>query len=235
MSTNPSTNQKLRLLLYFLLMISYLGAFIYILPRMRNPENNMYYNKAPVLSTMKKIIENGGDLSSIKHIYDHRIAYSGSDLSPKKQESSGYAMNYPLSDILNDLKVEYLNSNEPKDSTYLLTLESLIAENNKMNPFDNLEENQKYHFQNIQEKLDTTYEKISPDINKIADDLKDKNELVAKYLNQSDSSYTISIVAIVLTLFLGLFQILQNYLTSKKIDELKERRRIKQSGIIIEN
>jgi hypothetical protein len=104
-----------------------------------------------------------------------------------------------------------------------------------MNPFDNLEENQKYHFQNIQEKLDTTYEKISPDINKIADDLKDKNELVAKYLNQSDSSYTISIVAIVLTLFLGLFQILQNYLTSKKIDELKERRRIKQSGIIIEN
>ena len=60
-------------------------------------------------------------------------------------------------------------------------------------------------------------------MNRIADELKNKNLLVAKYLNKSESSYNISIIALFLSIAIGFTQLYQNYHTSKKIKELKDK------------
>ena len=128
-----------------------------------------------------------------------------------------YTEDYPLSGILNDLLVDYLQDSKSKDSVYHTALCHIITENEKQNPFDNLEENQKYNFESIQVKLDSTYTKISPDVIKIAEELNNKNQLVNKYLNKSDTSYYISILALIITIIFSLFQIYQNYSTDKVI------------------
>lgn len=58
-------------------------------------------------------------------------------------------------------------------------------------------------------------------MNRIADDLKNKNQLVTKYLNKSESSYNNSIIALFVSIMIGIIQIFQNCRTSKKIKELK--------------
>lgn len=197
-------------LIFFLTYI----FFIYVV----NPENKMYFEKASIKATMQKTIEHGGKLSSLKHIYDTRDFIKISVFS--KNKGNYYVEDYPLSRILNDLLIDYYKT-ESKDTVYHNALENLIAENDKKNPFDDLEENQKYHFQNIQEKLDTTYETISPEMIKIADELNNKNQLVTRYLNKSESSFTISIAALFISFIIGVIQLYQNYRSSKKIGELE--------------
>ena len=58
---------------------------------------------------------------------------------------------YLTSDYLNARYSDYYENPEASDSLYLCALKDIIAENERQNPFDNLEENQKYNFQNIQE------------------------------------------------------------------------------------
>ena len=98
----------------------------------------------------------------------------------------------------------------------------MIEENEKHNPFDNLEDNQKYNFQNIQEKLDSTYEKVKPDVIKIADEMNSRNQLIARYLNRAESSYYISIAALLITIILAGYQIFQNYNSDKRISDKLE-------------
>lgn len=154
------------------ILIAWLLSLLF--PSVFNPENKMYYEKAPIKAKMQKVIENKGSLTSIKQIYDTRNLSFISGIN--KNKDNYYIEDYPLSGLLEDLRIDYFLS-EAKDTVYLQALEKLIAENEIKYPFDNLDENQKYHFQNIQEKLDTTYETISPEMNRIADELNNKNQL----------------------------------------------------------
>lgn len=204
--------------LFMALLMVWLLSLLF--PSVFNPENKRYYEKASIKATMQKVIENKGDLTSIKQIYDTRNLSFVSGIN--KSKDNYYIEDYPLSGLLEDLRIDYFLS-EAKDTVYLQALEKLIAENEKKYPFDNLDENQKYHFQNIQEKLDTTYETISPEMIRIADELNNKNQLVTRYLNKSESSFKISILALVISIIIGAFQIIQNILTSKKIKEITEK------------
>lgn len=198
------------------------GLLSLLFPSVFNPENKMYYEKASIKATMQKVIKNKGDLTSIKQIYDTRNLSFVSGININKNKDNYYIEDYPLSGLLEDLRIDYFLS-EAKDTVYLQALEKLIAENEIKYPFDNLDENQKYHFQNVQEKMDTTYETISPEMNRIADELNNKNQLVTRYLNKSESSFRISILALVISIIIGAFQIIQNILTSKKIKEIAEK------------
>lgn len=200
------------------LLIAWLLSLLF--PSVFNPENKMYYEKASIKATMQKVIENKGDLTSIKQIYDTRNLSFISGIN--KNKDNYYIEDYPLSGLLEDLRIDFFLS-EAKDTVYLHALENLIAENEKKYPFDNLDENQKYHFQIIQEKMDTTYETISPEMIRIADELNNKNQLVTRYLNKSESSFRISILALALSIMIGAFQIIQNFITSKKIKEITKK------------
>ena len=213
------TSRKIKYLSLSIMVITILMVIPMLLISLSNPEGKKFFEKAVIKSSMQKTIKNGGELSSVKHIYDRReVKDIFVDLFTDKKNNY-YAEDYPLSGILNDLLVDYYENPEASDSLYLCALKDIIAENERQNPFDNLEENQKYNFQNIQEKLDSTYTIISSDVIKIADELNDKNQLVNRYLNKSESSFTISIVALVISIVIGIIQLYQNYQTGRKIDK----------------
>lgn len=202
--------------LIFPLALSFTLALLII--TISNPEDKKYTEKAPIKEVMRNTIKNGGELSSIKHIYNTRNYEDVFLFNPfSDKRKNYYTDDYPLSSILNDLLVDYLQDSKGKDSVYYAALCHIISENEKQNPFDNLEENQKYSFESIQVKLDSTYTKISPDVIKIAEELNSKNQLVNKYLNKSDISFYISIAAIIITILFSIFQMYQNYSTYKVI------------------
>ena len=203
-----------RLILFIPIALS--SSMAALILAISNPEDKKYTEKVPIKEVMRNTIKNGGELSSIKHIYNTRNIENVFFYNPfSDKRKNFYTDDYPLSGILNDLLVDYLQDSKDKDSVYYVALCHIIAENEKQNPFDNLEENQKYSFESIQVKLDSTYTKISPDVIKIAEELNSKNQLVNKYLNKSDISFYISIAALIITILFSAFQIYQNYSTYK--------------------
>lgn len=170
-----------------------------------------YTNKERLKSTIAAIARNNGDLGIIKHAFDSK------QLEPKpfyKRSSeylqSHYPENVSLSFVLDDLMADYYKRKDfSLDLPYINKLKQIKTENNLINPFDRLDDNQKYHFDNIRSKLDSTYVLIQPDISKITEELNSKNQLVNKYLNKSELSFKISIIALVATLIISAYQIRQ--------------------------
>lgn len=203
-----------RLLMIFPVFVSMIIAIVISI--LSNPENKIYVEKAPIKEIMCNTIKNGGMLSSVKHIYNTRNVKNVLFINPLSDKRELYYLeDYPLSGILNDLLVDYLQDSKSRDSIYYMSLCNIIEENEKQNPFENLEDNQKYSFENIQVKLDSAYAKVSSDVVKIAEELNNKNQLVNKYLNKSDISFYMSIAALVITIVFSAFQIYQNNSTSK--------------------
>lgn len=179
--------------------------------------NEKYFNKENFKKTITLAIKNNAEIDNIKHIYDARILEKRPLFSKKEEYLSKYYMeNTSLSFILNDLLSDYYTDEKFKnDSSYLNNLKLIIKENEEINPFDKLEVSQKYNFENIRQKLDSDYIKIQPDVIRIADELDNKNQLVSKYLNQSETSFNLSIIALIVTILLSAFQIYQNYSSTK--------------------
>ena len=114
----------------------------------------------------------------------------------------------------------YIPKDFKVDSLYLCSLKDIIKENEETNPFDKLEENQRYSFENIRLKTDSNYIKIQSDIIRITEELDSKNQLVNKYLNKSEISFNLSILAIIITSLLSVYQIYQNYSSAKNLQKV---------------
>lgn len=181
-----------------------------------------YSSKRSIQIPMRTVISNGGSIDEVRHIYETRsfkeipwfVDYS--DFI-----DSSYRSDVPLSHMLSDLLVEYYKDNSRnKDTLYIERLKNIVADYNAVHPFDALEEEQKYYLENIRQKLDTNYFLIQDDILKIGDELDRKNLLVSKYLDKSELSFWISIVAVAITILLSWWQINQNIKSGKKLDRL---------------
>ena len=137
----------------------------------------------------------------------------GLDYIFKKEEFE--AENYPhdisLNVVLRDLFVDYYQNRDVEFDTLLYMGLTLI-----------LEENQKYSFENIQEKLGLDYAYIQSDIIKIVDELKHKNDLTNKYLSLSETSLNLSIIAFITTIVLSIWQIVQGYYSNKRMKKFYE-------------
>lgn len=185
-----------------------------------------YTNKEELKTKLQKVIRNGGDLELVKHIYKERPRKQlGLDYIFKKEEFE--AENYPhdisLNVVLRDLFVDYYQNRDVEFDTLLyMGLTLILDEYEKKNPFDNLEENQKYSFENIQEKLGLDYAYIQSDIIKIVDELKHKNDLTNKYLSLSETSLNLSIIAFITTIVLSIWQIVQGYYSNKRMKKFYE-------------
>lgn len=196
-------------LVYAFLILTFTSSVFTIISTVSRDKS---VNKKEITTSIAEVIRNNGNINNIKHIYNSRTFESKLFTSPKEY----YSNETSLSFILNDLLVDAYKSNK-KDSAYIDKLNKIIAEYETINPFDKLENTQIYSFNNIKTKLDSSYVKIQPDINKIADELSNKNQLVNAYLNKSDISFYISIFALVITLIFSLYQIYQSWKSSKEI------------------
>jgi len=149
------------------------------------------------------IIINGGDLSAVKRsLQSYPTAKPWAVFFPGKSEL--YSRDIPLSSVLSDIRIDAFRSG---NTEILSTLEPLIHENEKTNPFDKLQPGQKDYFENIIAKIDDEYPKVSNDLNRLAEELYRQNILVDEYLGDSEKSFWISIVALLLSLAMGGYQI----------------------------
>jgi hypothetical protein len=185
--------------------------------------STIYIEKEPLKDVITCTIRNGGNLSSVKHIYETRSMTH--NLLSFLHEDRYYKGTESLSSILKDIEVDsYKQLNVCEDSIFCAKLRAIIEENDLLNPFDKLENNQKYYFENLKTKLDTSYTEVAPDVIRIVDELDNKNKLVTRYLDKSEISFYVSISALIISIILSFYQIYQGSQLSKSIRIKKENK-----------
>lgn len=200
----------------FMILIILLTAMIALIKDSIIERNDLYFSK-DIKQKINKTINGGAGLTFVKHVYEKRIIKQN-QFHPiyVSNKESKYPITTSFQDILNDLFVDYYESNQ-SDTVYLKKLQRIYDENLETNPFDKLQENQKYFFNNIRSMLGSDYDKIETDLNKISEELNYKNEMVEKYLDKSTSSFWIAIIGLVLSIALSSYQIYQNWGNNNRI------------------
>lgn len=155
-------------------------------------------------------ITNDGGLRAVRHIYEQRER--DALLTPtlwsyrRDQLTKPY---YPLTDslgmILEDLRTHLIMTKQP-DKELIAKVEGVIQEHNAVNPFDRLDRNQRDHFNSIRQKLGEGYQIIKPDLEKVADEMVARNDLVTNYLADSTYSLRLTQIALFFAVALGAFQ-----------------------------
>ena len=189
--------------------------------------------KTPLLTNISIAIENNADIKIIMHIFNSAKEEAGFSIRAvfKKDKTSFYNVDaITLNNILMDIKSQYYVHSLTNSSDFILKINKLIEENNEINPFDKLESNQKYFFQNIRNKSKDNYLLIKEDVNFICEELSYRNKLVNKYLSNSKASLIISIIAIIIALFLPIYELIKtiriNYLIKRNLGEAKDKKTI---------
>lgn len=110
-----------------------------------------------------------------------------------------YNKNVDLAYILDEMTAEYYNR-QLEDSIYILKLKRFKIEHNEKNPFDKLEESQKELFLALRKNSGESYHLISKNVLSISEELSNKNLTIEKYLDKSNQSYRLAIIALLITL-----------------------------------
>lgn len=198
--------------------------FLIVLVFNNNIQQGSFFEKKEIQESLRKIINNGGSIDEIKRVYDNKnIEERRLDFKSSKYVKSHYISDTPLSAILSDLLVEYYKQDTIiADTAYVVRLRDLITSYETIHPFDGLEENQRYYLENIRLKMDSNYYLIQDDLVKLGDELDRKNLLVNKYLNKSEISFWISIIALIITIVLSGWQLIQNINSKKQLESLNK-------------
>lgn len=177
----------------------------------------------PLKTKLIPLISNNSDIKTIQHVYkrgkNNKVTFYS--MFTKKDKEVIDIEEMSLNNILLDIKSGILTKLELTltDTLLLESLDNTIIQFNELNPFDKLEDQQKYFFENIRTKLDSNYHYVQEDINKISDELDRKNVLVSNYLNNAKWSFRISIFAICVSVSSLLIGIIVNIKNSKKEGE----------------
>ena len=190
--------RRIYLLVLLLPLLSVMTSFSLLLI-----DENKLLEKAALQEDIQTIVSNGGDLEAIKQSLRTQTTVS-SMKAIFSNKSDYYREDVPLSVVLSDIRVNAFREGK-KD--FLPTLEPIIREYEEVNPFDKLQVGQKDYFENIRIKSGEKYPDIVNDVNNLADELHEKNMLVDEYLGDSKMSFWISIIAVVLSLLIGGYQI----------------------------
>ncbi|OLQ88271.1 hypothetical protein BIY22_08895 [Vibrio panuliri] len=167
--------------------------------------NDLYTPREKIQNQIITAINNGADLRAIKHIYVNREKTSGGILKPFVSDVNVYPYNVALSLILEDIRTNaYL---EKGDKSILKNINKLIEDHTHINPFDRLESVQRDYFENIQIKLGEEYGRVSIEVNKLADELYNKNSLVEQYLKDSTTSFWVSVSALLFSILVSAYQL----------------------------
>ena len=205
-------------------MIITTALFITLISKLLSYDNTHRVEKEAIKQTISQVIRNGASLEIVKHAYDVRTLEKMPFFTKDVSSSSFYPEDASLSTILNDLCVDYYSSNQfTHDSLYLSRLSTIIQENEYQNPFEGLENVQSHYFENLRVKAGDGYDLIQDDVLQIVSELDHKNQLATHYLNKSNTSFIISIIALFATCILSIIQIVQGVKTNRWINRLDER------------
>ena len=193
-----SKRKRVYLLLLLLPLLSIMTSLSLILV-----EEKKFVEKIVLQKDIEEIIVNGGDLEAIRQASRTQSTENVLKVIFSNRDDY-YNVDIPLSVVLSDIRV---NAFRKSKQDILPILEPIISEYEEINPFDKLQVGQKDYFENIRIKTGDSYPDIVNDINKLADELHEKNILVDEYLGDSKMSFWISIIAVVLSLIIGGYQI----------------------------
>jgi len=166
-----------------------------------------YIDQQKLHTAIQTAITHQADLRAVRHLYitaprtnkDFRAFFMNMD--------GYYAEDTALSTVLEDLRTQHYLTTKP-DPQFLSRLDTLITEHTEVNPFDKLNTMQKNAFQDVRNKLGSQYTRIQGEINKLADQLHQKNILVNQYLKDSTISFWVSVTGLVFSLIIGCLQLL---------------------------
>lgn len=160
-------------------------------------EGSKFIDRTDLLLKIEKVISKGASLDDVKQIYQNRKHIRRNIFSFGKGKSAQYVEPISLSTVLKDLKSElYLRENVDKNLAN--SIKKILDNHEKTNPFDKLESGQKLYFEVIQSKLGDNYSLIQENINRIVDQLVNKNQLVTEYFKDATFSFRLSVFALVL-------------------------------------
>ena len=149
--------------------------------------NSSSVDRNKLLTDIEMAINNDAELQDIKQIFVNRNHLSPSIkrifLSSEAEAKVLYKEPVSLNSVLKDLKAEIFLRKEV-NKELVNKIKKVLAEHEKINPFDKLEANQRLHFETIQSKLGDGYAYIQQDVNLIVDEMANKNQLVAKYFGR---------------------------------------------------
>jgi hypothetical protein len=185
------------------------------------PDSTTLYADKTHLQKMALLsIANGADLSTVKHILKSAPFQSVSILTGALPSTkiANYTSEVTVDQILNDLKVLLYTSTPDSSGCKISRIDSLIKENNEVNPFEGLNHNQRYFFENVRQKTGNLYSTISGDLNNISSELVRTNQLVNEYLSDATWSFRISIAAIVLSIATAIMNFFQFRRSRKSSD-----------------
>lgn len=190
-----------------------IGRYFYV----NNEDRGL--EKEKIQAAIISIVENGGDLSAVKHAY---MTYPISKISLWDifgKIPDAYDKGTALSNILDDLRTaQFLDTGKKtKNPEFLPRLEGLIKEHQTINPFDKLELTQKDHFIEVKDKLGENYNLVERQMNKIADEMAVKNRLVTEYLADSEKSLRLSQIGLFLALLTILYEIIARFFRNRRL------------------
>jgi hypothetical protein len=102
-------------------------------------------------------------------------------------------------------------------------IDTLLAEHTELNPFEKLEPQQRQLFGTIRRVLDSSYPTVSDDVNRICDELHNRNLVASKYLADAQDSYRLSYWALLisgLSFFVGGLSMIFGWRRTKSLDPL---------------
>ena len=171
-----------------------------------------YVSKENMQKDMLCAINNGADIETLKVVYKSRLVPQRGILTLFSQDRYYTAASLTLLDVINDIKTNIYTGSatlSDKDKALIDSLNTLLKEYRKINPFDGLDESQRRDFMNIKNKIpEQSYDLVCDDVNSLVIDIKHKNELINRYLSSSNVSLYVSIAAFIFSIGLAIWQIL---------------------------
>ena len=193
------------------------GLLIVLFLILVKPDMEKRIEKNSIKNRLSAMIKNGASIDDVKHAYNVRDIERPNPFK-RIDEKLFYSEDTSLSLILLDMRADYYSSKEKQsDSTYLSRLSFIIQENQYTYPFDNLEDLQSRSFKDLKTKLGDDYSLVQDEVNQISTELYNKNQLVSKYLKSSKTSLFLSLSALLITIVVSIWQLIQGVNMKKQL------------------
>ncbi|WP_146441398.1 hypothetical protein [Vibrio kanaloae] len=204
-----------------LALVATLLTFIALVGSLLIDVGGKFVGKAEITHSIANTIHKGVVLDDIKMVYTKEKNVTVNNFWPILKPHLYYEKaDLTLLKVLQDLKASLLVQDDllsNEQSEFLVKINSLLAEYNKVNPFDGLDEQDLRDFKGLSYKLDKeSYKKIEDEVLSLTSSMKLKNNLIHQYLSSSNTSLYISIAAFIFSVIISIWQLLTSRKSSQK-------------------